>query len=116
MRGSQSIYRDLFNEQVPEVAATAQPTLRDQRNECILDYYYYHGRKETMINGKPTRMSYTSLLEVVGAAFFLSTFTVHDIISKSSDQMALLKQEWKDRPVMQLRKHLEGKWSMFVWD
>ncbi len=116
MRGSQTIYKNLFNETVAEIVATKQPSLRDLRNECILDYYYYHGRKETIINGKATRMSYPSLLEVVGAAFFLSTFTIHDIISKSTDQIAILKQEWKDRPVQQLRKHLEGKWSMFIWD
>lgn len=116
MRGSQSIYKNLFDEPVAEVVATKQPSLRDQRNECILDYYYYHGRKETIINGKATRMNYTSLLEVVGAAFFLSTFTVADIISNSGDQIAILKQEWKDRSVQQLRKHLEGKWSMFIWD
>lgn len=116
MRGSQAIYHNLFNETVAEVAATPQPSIRDRRNECLLDYYYYYGRKETMINGKATRMNYPSLLDLVGSAFFLSTFTVHDIISNESEQMALLKQEWKDRAVTQLRKHLEAKWPMFVWD
>lgn len=114
MRGSQSIYKNLFNETIT-TATVLQPSLRQQKIDCILDYYYFNGRKEMLVNGKAVRMSYTSLLEIVSTAFFLSTFTVHDIIQCNAERMAAVKQEWKDRPVDQIQKNMLKKWPQFNW-
>ena len=114
-RGSQSIYLNLFDEPVAETTATPQPTLRSQKVSCILDYYYYNGRKELLVNGKAVRISYASLLEIVAAAFFLSTFTLHDIIQDNADGMNELKQSYKDMPAKQLQKIMAEKWPQFVW-
>ena len=115
MRGHQSIYKNLFDEPVADKTDTPQPSLRSLKTDCILDYYYFNGRKETTMNGKTVRMSYPTLLDVVGSAFFLSSITVHDIIQNNAERMALVKQEWKDRPVDQIQKSMVKKWPQFVW-
>lgn len=115
-RGHTSIYKNLFDEPVGSAAPeTPQPTIREKKVECILETYYYYGRKETTVNGKPVRMNYTALLEVVAANFFISTITLHDIVSKNMDKITILKQEWKSRPIAELQKHMARKWPMFVW-
>lgn len=113
MRGSQSIYHNLFNEAVAE--PVPQLSLRTKKIEAIVDFYYYTGRKDIIVNGKPVRISYTSLLDVVSSTFFLSTFTIHDIIQANMDKVAMVKQEWKDKPIYDLRKAMIAKWPMFVW-
>lgn len=113
-RGSTSIYKNLF-EEVAETTANTQPTQQDKKVECILHYYYYQGRKTTILNGVHTRLNYPSLLEVVSTAFFLETITVHNIIKQNMDELSLVKQEWKDKAVPVLQKNFEKRWPMFVW-
>lgn len=113
-RGVHTIYRNLFGETTP-AAPSSTPSIREKKIECIIDTYYYYGNREHMVNGKPVRMDYASLLEVVAGNFFLSTITLHDIICRNIDKVAILKQEWKNRPVAELQKHLQKKWPMFVW-
>lgn len=117
-RGSQTLYKSLFHnlETPDEVLAAPQPTIKDRRNEAIVDYYYYHGNRETLVAGRPVRIEYSDLIDLVSCAFFLSAIRVHDIINERLDDIALIKQEWKNRPIEDLRRHLQAKWPMFIWD
>jgi hypothetical protein len=114
MRGATTIYKNLFNEDV-QPKAVEKSTIREQKVSCIIDYYYYCGRKKIIFNGKEVSISYSDLLTVVSSAFFLSTFTLHDIIQNNSDQLALVKQEWKDKGSDEMKKVFSKKWPMFVW-
>lgn len=115
-RGSISIFKDLFNNDQPAVHLSGDKTLiRKQKNECLIDYYYFTGRKEVLINNRPAKLGYNDLLNITAATFFLSPFTVHDIIQANGDLVTLVKQQWKDEPMDKLQKHFQQKWPQFVW-
>jgi hypothetical protein len=113
-RGSTSIYKNLFDYDQPAVADD-QPTHREKKIECLIDFYYYTGRKPVIINNTPAKISYNSLLEVVGNTFFLSSFTVHNIIKANGVCVAITKQQWKDQPLETMQKHFKEKWPQLVW-
>lgn len=110
------IHRDLFGEATMAVkTAGEEPSLRQQKTDCILDFYYYHGRKEITVNGKSVRMSSISVMELVSSTFFLSTFTVYDIIQGNGDKLSLMKQEWKDKTSDQIQRAMQKKWPHLAW-
>jgi len=114
-RGSLSIYKNLFGEDQPTNTIDLEPNQREKKVSCILDYYYFTGQQEIIINGKPARINYSSLLEIVSDAFFISTFTLHDIIKANSEKLAMVKQEWKTKSTAEMKKSFSAKWPQFVW-
>lgn len=107
LRGANTLFKDIFEEPAEESAPSKAPSFRKKKIDCIIDFYYYTGRK--------TGKSYPNILEILGDVFFLSAFTLHDIMQANYDKLALMKQEWKDQPVEKLQKHLVKKWPYIVW-
>ena len=104
-RGSVTLFANIFEE--PVLTPVNSASLRQKKIDCIIDFYYYTGRK--------TDYKYSRLLETVSHTFFLSPFTLHDIIQGNLDKLTLLKQEFKDRPVEKLQKEMVKKWPHLVW-
>jgi len=103
-RGQLTLYKNIFE---TEISVSQGPSLRERKIECLIDYYYYIGRK--------SKLGYNSLLQEVSEVFFLSSFTIHDIIQGNLDDLHRLKEEWKNRELINLQKHLQKKWPHLMW-
>lgn len=115
--GVRTLFQEIF---MPETAIPDKQrkgrssTLIEKRNECLLDRYYWHGRKQ--IDGK--RIDYSSLLETVSNEFFLSMVTIPDIVDANYTYLTTLKSDWPiwDRQKEEkMRKHFQLKWPHLVW-
>ena len=113
-RGSITIFKNLFDE-APGNTIDLVPSQREKKIDCIIDYYYYHGQRKVLVNGKPVQIGFAGLLEIVGGAFFISSITVHDIIKANSVKVALVKQQWKGKDFFEMQKTFSAKWPQFVW-
>lgn len=104
--GSITLFKDIFESSEP--AKPAGRKYRDRKIECLINYYYYYGRK--------TGLKYHLLLEKVSNAFFNSPFTIHDIVQGNLSQLINLKNEWSKKDISSFRKHLQNKWPHLVWE
>ncbi len=114
-RGSQSIFKNLFNEPATAPASPEQPTRHQKKIQCIIDYYYCTGRKKVPVSGRMVSINYFSLINLVAETFFLSPVTVREIIESNREKTDLLKQEWKDKEPEAIQKAMQKKWPMLVW-
>ena len=104
-RGATTLFSNIFEQTTP--IPDSGKSLRQQKVECIIDFYYYAGRK--------TGSSYPKLLELCSELFFLSSITLHDIMQKNVDDLLIIKQQWKDVKVEKLQKQMELKWPYINW-
>ena len=115
-RGSLTLFKEVF--QAPPTTTQTEKrkgrssSLHDKRNECLLDRYYWHGRRE-IEPGKT--MSYDSLLRTIAEEFFLSKSTVPEVVDVNYDTLIAIKKEWADKPQLALQKYFMKKWPHFVW-
>lgn len=105
-RGAITLFSDIFSE--PAKPISGSQSLRQKKIECIIDFYYFTGKK--------TGLKYEGLMEKCSEAFFLSTFTLHDIMQGNLDKLLVLKKLWKDESIDKLQKHLAKKWPHLIWD
>jgi len=103
MRGSQSIFRDVFeNRPAPEEKRKGRSaTLHSQRNECLIARYYYYG--------KFTDKRYLSILETLSFEFHLSTVTIPELINDHIEQLSTLKAK---QPA---KSYFVKRWPHLVW-
>jgi len=81
-------------------------SLIEKRNECLVDRYYFHGRK---------KVSYAYLLEIISNEFFLSMVTIPEVIEANFNTLASLKKQWHDQDEKKLAEHLRKKWPHLMW-
>lgn len=101
--GQQTLFKEIF------VAERTVQTLRqgrseeliNQRNECLVDRYYYLGRE--------TGKRYDLLLEQLRREFFIETVTIAERIGENRDQLEVLKRQRPDRD------YFAAKWPHLVW-
>jgi hypothetical protein len=107
-RGQLSLYKNIFEEDVLVIDSLPEKPLREKKIECLIDYYYWIGRS--------TGKSYLNACLEVSETFFLSTFTIQDILMNHSDYLEQLKIQWKPvADITKLQKHLAKKWPRLVW-
>lgn len=104
MRGATTLFRDIFEEPTEAKLPTG---LRQQKINCMIDYYYFMGRK--------TGKSYANLLEILSQSFFLSSITLSDILQDNHDKLTAVRNAWKDKPLEELQAAMQANWPMFVW-
>lgn len=106
-RGSLSLFKDFFEDNpVPVDVAEAKRKGRSaelilQRNECLVERYYYYG--------KFTDKRYLKILEQLSFEFFLSTVTIPEVINENFETLSALRQQ---KPV---RPYFTKKWPHLVW-
>ena len=105
LKGQIKLYRDLFHEETP-VIELSDP--KESRNECMMYYYYFTGRK--------SKKYYEELIKETAKSFFLAQHTVYNIINANGDKIALIKQEWKEKPIEDLQQYLIKEWPQYRWE
>jgi len=101
MRGSNTLFADIFETQAPtRLKKGRSADLIARRNELLVHRYFYYGQQ---------KIRYDVILEKVGTEFFVSVHTIPDIIAS---HIQVLKQI-KDNPPTS--KELQKKWPFLVW-
>lgn len=102
MRGSNTLFADIFEDQQPVKQRKGRSsTLIAQRNECLIDRYYFYG--------KFCDKRYTSILKTLSLEFFISEVTIPEVITDNETFLHSLK---KQQPTPQ---HFKKKWPHLVW-
>lgn len=103
MRGVHTLFADIFTEQeLPKQSNKGRNAdLIAQRNECLIDRYFYLG--------ETTGLRYELLVKRVAQEFFLSAVTVPEIINDNLDKLLQLK---KAKPG---KKYFQEKWQHLAW-
>ena len=106
LRGSQTLFADIFTPEVPALlkqrSKGRNSGLNEARNEAIVTRYWYHG---SSIAG----ISYQQLIVKVANEFFLSPFTITEIIDANYLRLKQLKQQ---SPTV---KQLREKYPHYCW-
>lgn len=102
LRGSR-LFNDLFPEHLPTPRQRKgrSADLHIKRNEAIADRYYFYG---TILN-----LRYEIVMKMLADDFFISVYTIPEIITKQLAHIQRLKKE--HIPVKELAK----KWPRFSW-
>lgn len=101
-----SIIKKLFEEDTVMVSDEPTPQRRGRsadlintRNECLADRFYYH----SIFSG----LNYSICIDELVKEFFLSKFTISEIISDYTDYILQIRRE--ERTIQELKK----KWPNF---
>jgi hypothetical protein len=111
-RGSRTLFSDIFVAIPDKQRKGRSLSLIEKRNECLIDRYYWHGRK-ILEGGK--RIAYSSLLETISNEFYLSHITIYEIVDNNYEYLTQLKKEWQDEKEEKMRKHFQCKWLHLIW-
>jgi hypothetical protein len=115
IRGSQIAFKNIFFDEpeTPVVSLTKingrNQELNQQRNECLVDRYYY------ICRSRGTDYNYDASVKEVAAQFFLSPYYAGKVILNHPSQLTSLKIKWKNEPIEKMAKHFAKKWSHLVW-
>lgn len=99
MRGSNTLFADIFCE---EPSGKGRKTCTTLRNECLIDRFYYY-------SSKTPRPCYNDVINILSDEFFLSPFTIPEIIS---DNYSILRTVRQNQPSI---RNLRDKWKHLVW-
>jgi hypothetical protein len=111
--GSRTLFAEIFVPTIPDKQRKGRSLSQiEKRNECLIDRYYWHGRK-LLEGGK--RIAYSSLLETVSNEFFLSYVTIPEIVDNNYHYLSQLKKEWEHEKEEKMRRHFQEKWQHLVW-
>jgi Leucine-rich repeat (LRR) protein len=104
LRGTRTLFSDIFITE-PEPATKQRKgrseSLFLQRNELLIDRYYYYG--------KLTDKRYNVIIKTLSQEFFLSTETIPEILTHNYIKLSLVKRE---QPT---KRELQKKWPWLVW-
>lgn len=104
MRGSQSLFADIFVKEShpqPRLRKGRSRELIARRNECLITRYYFYAKFK--------EKRYDKILEALSAEFFLSDYTIPEIITANYAQLKGLHKE--QPPISVFAK----KWPHMVW-
>lgn len=106
LRGSQTLFADIFTPDVPVLLKQRtkgrNSGLNEARNEAVVTRYWFHGTTQPGIG-------YQRLIIKVAGEFFLSPFTITEIIDAN---YSLLKQLKQQGPTV---KQLKEKYPHYCW-
>lgn len=106
VKGATTLFKELFYDEAPVVTMKPRKGRNDElnnlRNECLISRYYYTGRENPKI-------SYDALIKDIAAQFFISTFTVHDVLQDNYSFLFGLKKENPGKA------YFVKKWPHLVW-
>ena len=104
MRGSQSLFADIFEEPPSMVERSRKgrsAQLHARRNECLIDRYYF--------KGKFTDKRYNKIISELSEEFFISPVTIPDLINDNFQLLASLKKQQPEK------SYFVKKWSHLSW-
>lgn len=104
MRGSQTLFTDVFKTAVPDLKAQRKgrsAQLHTLRNECLVSRYYYYG--------KFTDKRYLTILEMLSREFFISTVTIPEVLNANFGLLNTLKEQQPKKA------YFAKKWPHLVW-
>ncbi len=103
MRGSHSLFTEIFPTQIPEKQRKGRSeTFDTQRNECLISAYYYIGLN--------SGYRYDLLIKIISRQFWLSETTVRNIMQLNHH---LLLKVRKEQPT---KTDLKKKWPHIAWE
>jgi hypothetical protein len=104
MRGSRTLFADIFENDTPKAASQRKGRSADlhaRRNECLVDRHYYYG--------KYYDKRYSAIVEILSKEFFLSQITIIEAMADNYGHFARLRKE--EPPI----KHFKEKWPHLAW-
>lgn len=108
MRGSLKLFAEIIApadqdaQAIMTVAKQGRSSeLHTQRNECLLDRYFYY------INFTTNR--YTTVLDILSREFFIAHFTIQERIDENYEKLLALKQQNPQK------SYFTKKWPHLVW-
>lgn len=106
VRGARSLFADIFYTDETPVATLPPKKGRNsekdaQRNECLIDRYYYTGSTE--------KTNYFELISSIADQFFISATTAHNVIQANKSRIMQL------RTLKPTKKYFQDKWPHLVW-
>ncbi len=108
IRGSNTLFKDIFELPQPEKSRKGRSeTLYSQRNECLLDRYFYYGYT--------TGNRFDIIIKTLSSEFWLSEITIPELIEKNYDKLTQVKKEYRELDPLSLKIQLQQKWPHLVW-
>jgi len=103
LRGQHTLFKDLLPDTLPETSTKKgrSSELHAKRNEAISARYYFYLSF--------TDMRYEKIVTTLADEFFLSPFTVPEIIQENLDYIKSLKQ---DQPS---KRFFSVRWAQYTW-
>ena len=103
MRGSNTLFSDIFPVTIPEKQRRGRSETYDSnRNECLISAYYFIG-----IN---SGYRYELLIKIISKQFWLSEVTVSNILQLNHHLLVKVRNE---KPT---KKELKEKWPHLSWE
>lgn len=101
-RGANTLFADIFETStVVKQRKGRSSTLIAQRNECLIDRYYYYGKFHNS--------RYSFILKTLSGEFFISEVTIPEVIDENFALLANLKK-LQPNP-----KYFKEKWPHLQW-
>lgn len=102
MRGSNTLFADIFEDIVVIKQRKGRSAdLINQRNECLIDRYFYYGQQ---------KLRYNYILDILSKEFFLSRITIPEVIEANFEKLSALK---KQQPSL---KYFKDRWPHLTWN
>lgn len=102
MRGSNTLFADIFEKETPSKTKKGRnPILIAQRNDCLIDRYYYYGKFHNS--------RYSFIIETLSTEFFISEVTIPDVINDNFNKLSELKK------LQPSQKYFKDKWPHMMW-
>lgn len=103
MRGSNTLFSDIFPVNPPEKQRRGRSeTCDQQRNLCLISAYYYIGVS--------SGYRYEILIRIISQQFWLSEITVSNILQLNHHLLVKVRNE---KPT---KKELKEKWPWLSWE
>ena len=102
-RGSNTLFADIFENAKPveKQRKGRSSTLIAQRNECLIDRYYYYGKFHNS--------RYSFILKTLSTEFFISEVTIPEVIDDNFNLLSQLKT------LQPNTKYFKDKWPFLQW-
>jgi hypothetical protein len=114
-RGSLKLFQDLEPHPQPLSGGEGRrqgrsPHLYSQRNECLIDRYYYYYSTPVMLHGHAVKMSYASILATLQTEFFIDQqYTIPRVLFEGYEYILKLRAQ---NPT---KDFFKKKWPHFMW-
>lgn len=109
MRGSQTLFLDIFEDNTSKRNETEEverrkgrsAVLHSKRNECLVERYFFKGK----FSGK----RYNIIIDELSNEFFISPITVPEVLNENRALLIALKQKNPDK------SYFQKKWQHLIW-
>jgi hypothetical protein len=102
-----TFFKSIIDVKVPKQRKGRSIEFITKRNNCLIDRYLFYALA--------TKDRYEAITMRLSEFFFLSQYTLAEIITDHSEQVIKLKKQYSVLPIAKLQKEMQIKWPDYNW-